>query len=121
MPTTSSPASSSTTPRRRNGNTSATCPVIPTTNTSQSLNSTKYAPITMPPCSQPTSTAGAMAWKHFGESDVNFTIPRTTPPGEYLMRIEHIIPAVENASQRYVNCTQVNIIGPGGVKLIFIY
>lgn len=45
----------------------------------------------------------------------NFTIPLTTPPGKYLMRIENIFP--ENNSgyrQFYINCAFINIIGPGG-------
>ncbi|KAL2257467.1 hypothetical protein VTK26DRAFT_136 [Humicola hyalothermophila] len=50
-----------------------------------------------------------------GESDFNFTIPRTTPPGKYLMRIEQFMPTyLPNYSQWYVNCAHVNIIGPGG-------
>lgn len=47
----------------------------------------------------------------------NFTIPQTTPPGKYLLRIEQFMPTEEfNYSQWYVNCAHVNIIGPGGGK-----
>ncbi|KAM7186853.1 Glycosyl hydrolase family 61 domain containing protein [Naviculisporaceae sp. PSN 640] len=53
------------------------------------------------------------AWP--GVGDYNFTIPKTTPPGKYLLRIEQFMPThMEAYSQWYVNCAQVNIIGPGG-------
>jgi hypothetical protein len=49
------------------------------------------------------------------QSDFNFTIPKTTPPGKYLMRIEQFMPtAYTGYEQFYVNCAFVNIIGPGG-------
>jgi hypothetical protein len=45
----------------------------------------------------------------------NFTIPETTPPGKYLLRIEQWMPTqLSNYSQWYVNCAHVNIVGPGG-------
>jgi hypothetical protein len=48
---------------------------------------------------------------------VNFTIPLTTPPGRYLVRIEQFMPTTQaNYSQWYVNCAHVNIVGPGGGK-----
>ncbi|KAK4032570.1 glycosyl hydrolase family 61-domain-containing protein [Parachaetomium inaequale] len=48
-------------------------------------------------------------------SDFNFTIPKTTPPGKYLMRIENFMPtASKYYLQFYINCAFVNIIGPGG-------
>ncbi|KAK0745604.1 glycoside hydrolase [Schizothecium vesticola] len=48
-------------------------------------------------------------------SDFNFTVPLTTPPGKYLMRIENIFPETNPGyRQFYVNCALVNIIGPGG-------
>ena len=40
-----------------------------------------------------------------------------TPPGKYLMRIEHLWPQVNGmATQFYINCALVNIIGRGGGK-----
>lgn len=49
------------------------------------------------------------------QSDFNFTIPKTTPPGKYLMRIENFMPTNTLSYQQfYVNCAFVNIIGPGG-------
>ncbi|KAL2192584.1 glycosyl hydrolase family 61-domain-containing protein [Corynascus similis CBS 632.67] len=48
-------------------------------------------------------------------SEFNFTIPETTPPGKYLMRIENFMPtAATGYLQFYINCAFVNIIGPGG-------
>lgn len=48
-------------------------------------------------------------------SDFNFTIPKTTPPGRYLMRIENLYPTASSGFQQfYVNCALVNIMGPGG-------
>jgi len=45
----------------------------------------------------------------------NFTVPRTTPPGQYLMRFEYIMPgASKDWPQYFINCALVNIIGPGG-------
>ena len=56
----------------------------------------------------------------------NITVPKTTPPGKYLMRIEHFYPRVDIRdrpdlkphadTQFYVNCAQVEIVGEGGGK-----
>lgn len=55
------------------------------------------------------------AWLLWGAHDFNFTIPATTPPGKYLMRIEQFYPtSFKDYSQWYVNCAHVNIIGEGG-------
>jgi len=45
------------------------------------------------------------------------TIPKTTPPGEYLLRVEQIYPSTGDTSEFFVNCAQINIIGPGGGEL----
>lgn len=49
---------------------------------------------------------------------MNFTIPKTTPPGKYLMRVEHMYPQGWrfNGSQFYINCAQIEIKGAGGGK-----
>jgi len=58
---------------------------------------------------------GNNEWMVWGAHDFNFTIPETTPPGKYLLRIEQWMPTqLSNYSQWYVNCAHVNIIGPGG-------
>jgi len=53
-------------------------------------------------------------WGTFNVNSWNFTIPKTTPPGKYLLRFEHIFPS-EYDSQFYVNCAHVNIINNGRV------
>ena len=47
---------------------------------------------------------------------MNFTIPKTTPPGKYLMRVEELYyqEAWFNFTQIYISCTHVEIKGPGG-------
>jgi len=48
-------------------------------------------------------------------TEVNFTIPATTPPGTYLLRMEQFMPHTEfGYSQWYVNCAHINVVGPGG-------
>jgi len=48
---------------------------------------------------------------------INFTIPPTTPPGAYLLRVEqlalHVAETVGGA-QWYISCAQVIVSGPGG-------
>ena len=52
---------------------------------------------------------------HRVKNQFNFTIPKTTPPGKYLMRIEQFMPTdFVDYTQWYINCAHVNIIGPGG-------
>ncbi|KXX81539.1 putative endo-beta-1,4-glucanase D [Madurella mycetomatis] len=59
--------------------------------------------------------AGNNKWLLRWEPDFNFTIPETTPPGRYLMRIENFMPTNRfNYSQWFINCAHINIIGPGG-------
>jgi hypothetical protein len=55
-------------------------------------------------------------WSVWFQTRVNFTIPATTPPGRYLLRIEQIMPTCNSPqdSQFYINCAQVEIIGRGG-------
>ncbi|KAF2866960.1 glycosyl hydrolase family 61-domain-containing protein [Massariosphaeria phaeospora] len=48
-------------------------------------------------------------------NQMNFTIPKSTPPGKYLMRVEHLnIMTFYKSTQMYVNCAHVEISGPGG-------
>ncbi|KAF2469273.1 uncharacterized protein BDR25DRAFT_229129, partial [Lindgomyces ingoldianus] len=66
------------------------------------------------------ASAGAAsdtAWKlaSITIKEYNFTIPRTTPPGKYLLRIEQMWPLPGlGSAQFYVNCAHVNVMGPGG-------
>lgn len=47
-------------------------------------------------------------------SQYNFTIPATTPPGKYLLRFEHIFPNVVDA-QWYPNCAHIEVVNGGSV------
>ncbi|KAK4110369.1 lytic polysaccharide monooxygenase [Canariomyces notabilis] len=58
--------------------------------------------------------ASNSTWTLRGTPDWNFTIPATTPPGKYLMRIEQFWPTGTDHSQWFINCAHINIIGPGG-------
>ncbi|KAF2835028.1 lytic polysaccharide monooxygenase [Patellaria atrata CBS 101060] len=54
-------------------------------------------------------------WALLGETQARFTIPKTTPPGKYLLRFEHIfLNTYFNNTQYYQNCAHVEIVGPGG-------
>lgn len=49
----------------------------------------------------------------------NFTIPKATPPGEYLLRAEQIFPWYwANETQFFISCAQVEIVGEGGGKYL---
>ena len=47
---------------------------------------------------------------------LEYTIPPATPPGEYLVRVEHIglHEGHKNHAQFYIECTQLRISGEGG-------
>jgi hypothetical protein len=48
---------------------------------------------------------------------MNATIPLTTPPGDYLMRIEQFMTGPKlNNTEWYVACAQIEIVRPGGGK-----
>ncbi|KAF8639088.1 hypothetical protein AX16_010394 [Volvariella volvacea WC 439] len=58
----------------------------------------------------------SISWPSMGLETVKFTIPRATPSGQYLVRIEHI--ALHSAStyggaQFYIACGQINVTGGG--------
>ena len=67
----------------------------------------------------------AVGWPNDGKSSVSFTIPPSTPSGEYLFRVEHIglQTAASIGSQHFVSCAQVEVIGGGlgvpGPKVAF--
>lgn len=44
---------------------------------------------------------------------VNFTIPKATPSGQYLLRVEHIALHIAGAPQFYIGCAQLNIANGG--------
>jgi hypothetical protein len=54
-------------------------------------------------------------WSSYNAATLNFTIPKTTPPGKYLLRMEQYWPLKPATSiQWYVNCAQVEVVGSGG-------
>lgn len=62
-------------------------------------------------------------WKHqwgaYQAPSWNFSIPATTPAGDYLLRIEQIYPLPVNSlqgAQFYVNCAHVRIVNEGEEK-----
>ncbi|KAF2469953.1 uncharacterized protein BDR25DRAFT_369847, partial [Lindgomyces ingoldianus] len=57
-------------------------------------------------------------WAILGHTMANFTLPKTTPPGKYLLRLEVIFGITHefNVTQFYVNCAHIEVNGPGGGK-----
>ncbi|KAH7116180.1 glycoside hydrolase [Dendryphion nanum] len=55
-------------------------------------------------------------WALQFKPSMNFKIPKTTPPGKYLLRAEHIFPydSSFNRTQFYLSCAHLDIKGPGG-------
>ncbi|KAK8068471.1 hypothetical protein PG996_007583 [Apiospora saccharicola] len=55
-------------------------------------------------------------WCSWQKDRLEFTIPAKTPPGEYLVRVEHIglHEAHAGKAQFYMECAQLKIEGPGG-------
>ena len=55
-------------------------------------------------------------WCSYNKDRLEFTIPQKTPPGEYLVRVEHIglHEGHKNRAQFYMTCAQLKIEGPGG-------
>jgi hypothetical protein len=57
-----------------------------------------------------------LSWNSLSASTASVTIPRSTPSGEYLLRVEHI--ALHNAgtingAQLYISCAQISVTGGG--------
>ncbi|KAF2244804.1 lytic polysaccharide monooxygenase [Trematosphaeria pertusa] len=62
-------------------------------------------------------------WALYAQHSWNFTIPATTPPGEYVLRIEHLYPTppsptsiLNKGTQWYVSCAHIRILGDGGAE-----
>ncbi|KAK4148415.1 putative endo-beta-1,4-glucanase D [Chaetomidium leptoderma] len=55
-------------------------------------------------------------WCSYNKDRLEFTIPPKTPPGEYLVRVEHIglHEGHVNRAQFYIECAQLKIEGSGG-------
>lgn len=59
--------------------------------------------------------ANATNWKTTGMKEWRFNLPKTTPPGKYLLRVEQIWPTPSKYYvQFFTNCAQLEIVGLGG-------
>ncbi|KAH8816063.1 glycoside hydrolase [Xylogone sp. PMI_703] len=58
----------------------------------------------------------ALTWPSNGDTTVSFTIPKATPNGDYLIRVEHIALHVAQSvggAQFYISCGQITVTGGG--------
>jgi len=60
------------------------------------------------------ATFNPFSFTDLNQSQLTTTIPSSTPPGEYLVRIEQVGLHVAGAPQWYISCAQINITGGGG-------
>jgi hypothetical protein len=50
-------------------------------------------------------------WQTRDQTGMNFTLPFTTPPGEYLLRVEHLyVRYPMGTTQFYINCAQIHVL-----------
>lgn len=59
---------------------------------------------------------GALTWGSLNAATASVTIPKATPSGEYLLRVEHIAlhsASAINGAQIYLSCAQINVTGGG--------
>ncbi|KDN43729.1 hypothetical protein RSAG8_05919, partial [Rhizoctonia solani AG-8 WAC10335] len=62
------------------------------------------------------ATFDPFAFIPMGQSTFNFTIPKTIPSGDYLLRIEQIGLHVAGAPQFYISCAQMTVTGGGSAN-----
>jgi hypothetical protein len=58
----------------------------------------------------------ALTWPSNGKTTVSFTVPPSTPSGDYLFRVEHIglhSASAANGAQFYISCAQITVTGGG--------
>jgi hypothetical protein len=61
-----------------------------------------------------SAASDGMHWDSERQPEMNFTIPKATPPGQYLVRVEHFnISPQFGSTQLFVNCAQVEVTGSG--------
>jgi len=63
-----------------------------------------------------TITKTAITWAASNIDEYKFKIPAATPPGKYLLRIEHIglhVAQGSSGAQFYISCAQINVVGSG--------
>jgi len=67
--------------------------------------------------SEPVITSGGqLSWASLNKSAFTANIPKNTPSGEYLLRIEHIAlhgASQTNGAQFYISCAQIDVQGGG--------
>ncbi|TVY73193.1 putative endo-beta-1,4-glucanase D [Lachnellula suecica] len=64
----------------------------------------------------PVFGGSALTWPSNGATTVSFTIPPSTPAGDYLFRVEHIALHTATAAggaQFYISCAQITVTGGG--------
>ncbi|KAF8963277.1 glycoside hydrolase family 61 protein [Flammula alnicola] len=59
------------------------------------------------------ATFNPFTFTDFNAAQLTTTIPASTPPGEYLVRIEQIALHVVDAPQWYISCAQISVTGSG--------
>ncbi|OAL56694.1 hypothetical protein IQ07DRAFT_495634 [Pyrenochaeta sp. DS3sAY3a] len=62
------------------------------------------------------SQNGGLSWASLNKGSVSVTIPKNTPSGDYLLRIEHIAlhqASNTNGAQFYISCAQIKVTGGG--------
>ncbi|KAF2648460.1 lytic polysaccharide monooxygenase [Lophiostoma macrostomum CBS 122681] len=65
---------------------------------------------------QATTTGGQLSWASLNKGSVSVTIPKNTPSGDYLLRVEHIAlhqASALNGAQFYISCAQIRVSGGG--------
>lgn len=52
---------------------------------------------------------------------MNFTIPKTTPSGKYLIRVEHMFHRGDVHMQVYVSGAHIEVFGAGGGTYVLVF
>ncbi|KAF3004261.1 hypothetical protein E8E13_008141 [Curvularia kusanoi] len=63
-----------------------------------------------------TFANGQLSWKSLNAATASVTIPKNTPSGDYLLRVEHIAlhsASQINGAQLYISCAQISVTGGG--------
>jgi hypothetical protein len=63
-----------------------------------------------------TFSGGQMTWASNGKQQVTFTLPKSLPTGEYLVRVEHIglhSAGSAGGAQFYISCAQIKVNNGG--------
>ncbi|KAI0344449.1 family 61 glycoside hydrolase [Trametopsis cervina] len=66
-----------------------------------------------------TNGGSSISWQDDNISQVTFTLPKSLPSGQYLLRVEQIALHVAQSfggAQFYISCAQINVTGGGSGK-----